>query len=301
MEFNLVSFGIQLRNIRNQLNMTLEDVSELSGVNAETIRRIESGKVIPKLETLEFLSLTYKRDISSLFLKYRCNSYDYYINLKSRIENKLYFMDLSNIEEELHELENLISCTTNSFIKLNMQQLYILAQAMVLYKRDNDLDTAKDRLIKAIRITIPDFTVSCFDQYTYSHMESWILIMIAIVEIDLFNNILAMKILDFCTKIIDINDKLYILLYYNLAFIYEKSEEYDKCIAAADKGIMACQQNMNFFGLPVLYLYKGIAMYHLGNEIYHDCFSKSMTLCQCFGQERFIRLVSRKYKEIFKV
>lgn len=301
MEFNLVSFGIQLRNIRNQLNMTLEDVSELSGVNAETIRRIESGKVIPKLETLEFLSLTYKQDISSLFLKYRCNSHDYYVSLRTRIENKLYFIDLSNIEEDLQELENFIECTANSFLKRDMRQLYILTQAMVLYKRENDFNSAMDHLTKAIRITIPDFTISRFAKYTYSHIESWILIMFAIIEIELFNNVLAMKILDFCTKIIDINDKLYILLYYNLAYIYENAKEYDKCVAMADKGITACQQNMNFFGLPVLYLYKGIAMYRLGDEGYHDYFAKAITLCQCFGQERFIRLVSKKYEELFKV
>jgi len=298
LEFNLVSFGVQLRKIRNKLKMTLEDVSELSGVNEETIRRIENGKVIPKLETLEFLSLTYKQDISSLFLKYRCNSYDYYISLKNRLENKLYFSDYLNIEGELHELENLISCTENNFIKLDMRQLYIFAQAIVMYKKEKKLYAAIDLLTEAIRITIPDFTLSCFTKYIYSHIESWILIMIAIIEIDLCNNVLAMEILDFCTRIIDINDKLYILLCYNLAFIYEKEKDYDKCIAMADKGIMACQQNMNFFGLPMLYLYKGIAMYHLGNENCHDYLNKAMMLCQCYGQERFIRLVSRKCEEL---
>jgi transcriptional regulator with XRE-family HTH domain len=301
LEFDLVSFGTQLRAIRNQSNMTLEDVSELSGVNAETIRRIESGKVIPRLETLEFLSLTYKQDISSLFLKYRFNSYDLYISLKNSLENKLYYNDYSNISSELHELENIIDRTKNSFIKLDMKQLYIFIQAMVLYKKDNNLDSSLKHLIKAICITTPSFTLATYDKYIYSSMETWILLIIAIIEDDLSNTSLAMEIFQFCTKITDINDKLYIPLYYNLSYAYGKVKDYAKSLAMADKGIMACKQNMNFFGLPLLYLYKGLALFHLDDKSYTDYFNNALVLCQCFGQESFTKLISRKYKEISEV
>lgn len=295
-----MSFGAQLRAIRTQSNMTLEDVSELSRVNAETIRRIESGKVIPKLETLEFLSLTYKQDLSSLFLKYRFKSYDYYINLKNSIENQLYYNDYSNIDKELHELENIINRTKNSFIKLDMQQLYIFTKAMVLYKVKKDLDASLKHLIKAICITTPCFTLASFDKYIYSPEESWILVMIAVIEDELSNSSLAMQILEFCSKITDMNDKLYIPLYYNLAYVYGKAKDYDKSLAMADKGILACQHNMNFFGLPLLYLYKGIAMFHLGDDSYHEYLNNALILCQCFGLAGFKKLIIDKYKEIFE-
>ena len=48
MDVCLISFGKALRKIRKDLNLTQNDVSLLSGINSETIRRIENGKVVPR-------------------------------------------------------------------------------------------------------------------------------------------------------------------------------------------------------------------------------------------------------------
>nr|WP_300005478.1 helix-turn-helix transcriptional regulator [Tissierella sp.] len=84
MDFYIAKFGKALRNIRKDLSLTLSKVTLLSGVNSETIRRIESGKVIPKFETLEFLSNVYKVDLNSLFLEYRVDDYSYFYEIKFR-------------------------------------------------------------------------------------------------------------------------------------------------------------------------------------------------------------------------
>ncbi|WP_132995926.1 helix-turn-helix domain-containing protein [Sporanaerobacter acetigenes] len=89
MDFNLISFGEALRNIRGELALTLDDVSELSGINSETIRRIELGKVIPKFETLELLSLAYKQDLNAMFLKYRIDDCSYFYEIKNS-NNQMY-------------------------------------------------------------------------------------------------------------------------------------------------------------------------------------------------------------------
>ncbi len=298
MEFDLVAFGRQLRIIRNHLNLTLENVSELSGVNAETIRRIESGKVIPKLETLEFLSITYKQDINSLFLKYRHTSSYYYLNLKSRLEHKLYYNDYFDIDNDIIELEELMKGTENSYLKLDIMQLYLFAKAMLLYKKECSPYKALKFLIDAIHVTNPDFSLSNMDRFIYSPLEAWILVIIAVVEDDLSDTSLSLRILELCMKITEINDSVYIPLYYNLSYAYKKTKNYEKSIEMADKGIKACQINNNYFGLPLLYLYKGLSLYHIGDTGYNNYFDKALILCQCFGQKSFKSLIENMYHEI---
>ena len=70
MNFNLISFGETLRNIRGELNLNLDDVSKLSGVNSETIRRIELGKVIPKFDRDEFDTLYIELEELNTCIKY---------------------------------------------------------------------------------------------------------------------------------------------------------------------------------------------------------------------------------------
>jgi len=43
--------------------LTQKYVEEVSGVNCDTLRKIESSLVIPRYETLEYLSMAYKVDL----------------------------------------------------------------------------------------------------------------------------------------------------------------------------------------------------------------------------------------------
>ncbi|WP_350344335.1 helix-turn-helix transcriptional regulator [Proteinivorax tanatarense] len=62
-----------MRIIRYDLNLTQKNVSELSGISEDAIRKIKHGKVTPTQETLELLSVVLKTDLNKLLLNMRVN------------------------------------------------------------------------------------------------------------------------------------------------------------------------------------------------------------------------------------
>ena len=53
MFYNLELFGENLKEIRKALKLNQKEISEATNINESTIRRIENGKVLPQLDTLE--------------------------------------------------------------------------------------------------------------------------------------------------------------------------------------------------------------------------------------------------------
>jgi len=54
------SFARQLKAIRKDIGLSQREVSEATGVALRTLQMIETGKVLPKIETLQYLSPAYK-------------------------------------------------------------------------------------------------------------------------------------------------------------------------------------------------------------------------------------------------
>ena len=75
--------------ILTSLKLTQHDVSNLTGVSVETLRRIENGRVIPKHETLDLLSPILKEDLNQLLLTYRIDNYYKFKRVINSIESKL--------------------------------------------------------------------------------------------------------------------------------------------------------------------------------------------------------------------
>lgn len=63
MYYDLELFGKSVCNIRNTLGYTQKDVSELTTITTETMRKIENGKVIPTQITLELLTSALKEGV----------------------------------------------------------------------------------------------------------------------------------------------------------------------------------------------------------------------------------------------
>ena len=69
--YNLEAFGNELRDIRKSLRLTQKDIEDQTLISTDTLRRIENGKVMPKQETFDLMSVILKRDLNELLLKYR--------------------------------------------------------------------------------------------------------------------------------------------------------------------------------------------------------------------------------------
>ena len=298
MNVYLASFGETIRNIRKELQLTQNDVSELSGINMETIRRVENGKVIPKFETLDLLSSIYKKDINDLFLKYRVYNYSYYYDIKNRIEAKFDRNDFKTLDIELKELNILLKYINNSFYKNLITQLSLLTEAGILYNHVGNADEALDRLTKAMRISSPLFNLNDYSSFVYSSMEIRILMNITTISYISNHTEKYIEVMEFCLKSADSNDEVYPKICGTLAGIYIKNKNFKKALELADAAIKACQHSRNLNNLNLFYYIKGVAEYILGMEEYRKSMDTSVILCEAFAHDELREIIIKSYNNI---
>lgn len=295
----LVSFGETLRKIRKKLSLTQNNVSELSGINIETIRRIEGGKVIPKFETLDLLSSIYKTDLNTLFLKYRVYNYSYFYEIKNRLETKFDANDFDTMNNELKELNTLLNYIHNIYYKNLITQLSLITEAAILYNdKGDDSNEVFDKLIKAMKITNPKFNLSNYKSLVYSSMEIRILMNISSVLYLSDNKEKHREMMEFCFKAADSNDEVYPKICWNLARICVKDKDFEKALEFSSAGIKACQKSRNLNNLDVLYYVKGVAEYILNKKEYIESFNTSIILCEAFGHDKLKNIIMNDYEDI---
>ena len=301
MDICLISFGQAIKNIREDLSLTQKDVFLKSGVGSETLRRIESGKVIPKFETLEFLSTVYKQDLNSMFLKYRMEDHSNFYEIKNNLESKFDRDDFKTLNVELKKLSSTLESINNSFYKNLIQQLMLLTEAVILYKDNCDNHAALDKLVIAMKITTPSFNLDEYQSFVYSSIEIRTLMNIAFILRRLKDTEKHLEIMEFCTHSIDFNDEIYPKLCHNLSTAYKRNNDFEKALEYSNLGIKSCQENRNFSGLNILYFGKGIAEYKLNKIEYKNSLNISIILCTTFGQDELRDKIIKNCREGFHI
>ena len=119
--YDLVNFGNHLRRLRKALKLTQKDVESLSGLTADALRRIENGEVVPRYDTLLYLSHTYKKDLLAVLKSYsNANElFDYY----RRLEDLLVFNDMTALEQLTQEF--------STYVKNNPEKSSLVNGAVV--------------------------------------------------------------------------------------------------------------------------------------------------------------------------
>ncbi|ERM90699.1 XRE family transcriptional regulator, partial [Caldanaerobacter subterraneus subsp. yonseiensis KB-1] len=148
----------------------------------DTLRRIENGKVMPKQETLDLMSVIFKRDLNELLLKYRLKDYSSFYKIKTSIEDKLEGGEFEDLKKDVEELKKIIDEGKMSlyYIRL-LKQLLLLVESVIEKTVNNDYEKALEKLIEAMKVTIPDFSLSNYTLFVYSSMEVRILMNMAII------------------------------------------------------------------------------------------------------------------------
>lgn len=283
--YNLELFGEKLKKIRKTLKLNQMEITELTGIDDRTIRRIENGKVLPKLDTLELLSPVYKEDIIALLLEYRFDDYSVFYEIKNKIENKLDNREYHTLHNEFEGLNILLSSTKNPYYKNLINQLILFTDAAILY-RNNDHHMALNKLTESIKITTPNFNLDEYGSFIYSSMEIRVLMNIAFSLNKLSDKEKYLEIMEFCIDATNTNDELYPKLCHNLASAYNRLKYFQKALDFSDRGIQSCQENRFFNGLSILYYGKGVGEYRLNKEEYMESLQTSICLCKAFGQEQ---------------
>lgn len=284
MYYDLKNFGIEVRNIRNNLGLTQNDVSKLSDIHVDTIRKIENGKVLPTQETLDLLSPVLKKDLNTLLLKYRLHDYHTFEKIKNRLESKLDKGEFETLSIELEDLKALLDNTLHPYFINLIYQLILMTEAILINYKSKNPHVSLDKLIAAMKVTTPDFTLDNYSNFVYNSMELRILMNIALIINELESVEKSLEIMEYCIKLVDPNDDIYPKICYNLAYTYHRLAMDKEALQYSNLGIDYCLKNRNYSGLNLLYFRKGIAEYLVGYDDYMDSLKKAISFCEILGQ-----------------
>lgn len=290
MYYNLFLFGKRLKDIREKLGLTQKQVVDMALIDERTLRRMELGKVIPKLETLEALSVIYKTDLVSAIIESRITDYSMLLQTQRNIDLKLINEEVSNFENEFKLIDKLLENIENEYYKILITQFKFFLYGIRYYK-NKEYQNAMDMYINAIKQTLNDFSLDNYKEYSFSLMEIRILMNIGLVEDKCEQDEKYEEILKFCVNQCDKNNEIYPRICHNLAGVYRKKEEYSRALFYDNKGIEICKKNMFADTLAVLYYGKAFAEYRLEKTEYKKSLDLSLQLCKIFEQIELMKQI----------
>ena len=290
MYYNLFLFGKRLKDIREKLGLTQKQVVDMAFIDERTLRRMELGKVIPKLETLEALSVIYKTDLVSAIIESRITDYSMLLQTQRNIDLKLINEEMSNFDNELKLIDKLLENIENEYYKILITQFKFFLYGIRYYK-NKEYQNAMDMYINAIKQTLNDFSLDNYKEYSFSLMEIRILMNIALVEDKCEQDEKYEEILKFCINQCDENNEIYPRICHNLAGVYRKKEEYSRALFYDNKGIEICKKNMFADTLAVLYYGKAFVEYRLEKTEYKKSLDLSLQLCKIFEQIELMKQI----------
>ena len=290
MYYNLFLFGKRLKDIREKLGLTQKQVVDMALMDERTLRRMERGKVIPKLETLEALSVIYKTDLVSAIIESRITDYSMLLQTQRNIDLKLINEEMSNFDNELKLIDKLLENIENEYYKILITQFKFFLYGIRYYK-NKEYQNAMYMYINAIKQTLNDFSLDNYKEYSFSLMEIRILMNIALVEDKCEQDEKYEEILKFCINQCDENNEIYPRICHNLAGVYRKKEEYSRALLYDNKGIEICKKNMFADTLAVLYYGKAFVEYRLEKTEYKKSLDLSLQLCKIFEQIELMKQI----------
>jgi transcriptional regulator with XRE-family HTH domain len=279
--YNLESFGKELKTLRLLRELSQKDVASYIGMSQDTLRRLENGYSIPKIETLDYLSILYKVDVSALLSKHRL-TYGYLFDKELAKFNQVM---ITREQEEAHSvleniellLESEHSKPTDQLMKAKLQQFKNMVDFYTKYVI-NDLSKANpsDRIndvIDLLKISIPDFSIKTVHLHHYDYLEMRLLLLLSsllryasefsdakYVLFSLEENALLIK--EFSEEVCEILLKTY----FNLAYVYHRIDQHDKVIEACNKGIGLSKQSQDFSIMQHFLFRKAVAYYGANDQ-----------------------------------
>lgn len=270
MIYNLIEFGKIVQTLRKSKGFSYNSLSEDAGIAKNTLRNIERGKVIPNLETMDLLSGFLGVDVTTLLLGCKELRHSRYQELKGTFEKIISSHSVERIPdlkanlEEILESENLSK--DNSHLNHKIQQLHLRVLGHQATYTNRDDEAAKAYFIKAIQVTMPEFSLDVYEDFVYSYDELHLLFNITQMmgRRDTHEVYIPMYefILDQHDDLVEREYYLYPLLVNNLAVAYLHIGQLDKALALANKGLRFVHEEQTTIDLPALLLCKGIILHH---------------------------------------
>jgi transcriptional regulator with XRE-family HTH domain len=309
--YNLSDFGNAVRELRKRNGFSQIDVKSYTGINQDTLRRIENGAVIPKYETLEILSSIYKSDLMTLLKTFRVNKYFYnYYNYIDRIiaNNEIYLLEkiqldlLESIEKPEH-LKKLIN-------PIELRQFELLLCGIKKYNSNNydEYKEAEQILIDSLKLTLKNFHLDIYNQLYYNLLEVRILFLISLIKVKLREISVSTEILIFVLNYLIHNSdfdndvqKVILKCYSNISYNFHKIDNHNLALNYATEGIDYAIKNCNMNCLYVLFARKGVAEFFLKQNGYIDSLKKSIHILEINKQYELANLYKSTFENKYNI
>ena len=295
------SFARQLKAIRKDIGLSQREVSEATGVALRTLQMIETGKVLPKIETLQYLSPAYKVNLIQLFSETMISEPAMYYEFVKEVEWKIDQSDLSQLEKDIETVKKFIETQTSEYYILLLNQYKAILESYAHIKKDSDYQKALEILIEGLRLTQPDYDLKQYEEYHYSPIEIRLLMNLALVHWNLKKDEMYFDILKFLSDYVSENDNLYPKILYNLSNAYGRFGNHEKELEYVSKSIDAAIRLQSLKELHFFYYTKAIAEFHLKNENWKNSIRLALSICEAYKQEKMKERLIHFSKEKFNM
>lgn len=291
--YDLKTFAERLRTIRKSLGYSQNEVSDKTGINSDTLRRLENGMSIPRFETLEVLSNFYKENLILILDSYKTsNELSYFYDM---IDYHITNADADSIKDTIASCEKYLSRANPQLIDAReIKQLMTFFEGIEISYQDNDdaYVLSMDKQIEALRISIPTFSLKNWNSCKYNSLELRILFSIAsllgILRDCVRSNQIMLMILDYLdtSKYAKHYEKLLVIKSFSiLSYNSHRLDQHQQALKYAELGIKFCIENSIMAELALLLCRKASAMYHLSMDNYEKYFFQGIELLKIQGKD----------------
>lgn len=309
--YDLTDFGSALKEIRVSCSLTQSDVSNFSGVHVDTLRKIENGLVIPKYETLQYLSDIYKIDLLELLIDHKSNKD--MLSFVDRINEIIVNNNANGLKDIVQDFNLLIHSNEKLNFMINNNEIYIfdlyLKSIEEYFKgTENNYLSSKNYLIEALSFSEGEFPYFDFEQRKFNYFEMSMLLLLGIVIFNLEELEASTRIMEFCLdRLKNLSSKsstrnqMMLKLMFNLSYNYHIEDKHLDALSMASSAIEFALSINTLFTLPHLFYRKGIAEYELGIENYIDSLKKSISLLDICKMNDLKRLFINITRELYNI
>ena len=269
--------GSEVKRIRKEMGISQAELAEKSNVSIDTLRRIENGYTLPRLDSIVPIFKVLGIEWELLLKTKKGSSWQDVQNILEKASQELDQNNLDNISEYISQLTYYRDTLPNSY-KIKLDQYLFFFQACLSRSKDKKLILYKKYLEDALSLTIKSEDLLS-ESSNYNELEIRILQSLSEYYIDIEDNEKAFNILNHLKEVTPTESKLFPKICYNLARYYYIEKKYTNTILLCQIGLEEGSKISNYNCFPLLYYMIGISKYKIGEHDFRFYLDSSLKLC----------------------
>lgn len=306
MLFNIKRFGEEIKHIRKDLNYRQTDIKKLVGVNEDTLRRLEGGVSYPSVQTLDLLSMVYKRDIHQVYKTYCETPIQYIDRIIQEITPSIRNHDYESLKKIADDFRTAFDSTTIknlTYINDKVEQFheYLLSLHNIQRSLSDSNRDDIDKLMYVMKIKVEDLDDEK-RQIRLDKLEIRIFILLSILyrfksEYKVGEKLLKLALRELNSNYANDSDYLnfYLLIVSNLMTVYHRQDAFELIDNTYQDSVIVIEDKIGIKNLSAFLIRIGINNYFVKEDNYNEIIRLVLHLLKDAGYED----VAKRYKKNF--